>query len=134
VAAAATAASPIGAARRESCAEWALVAQGPHLDPACALPLCTARSGTLLELQTSVTSLASDAQRRLKEHSAALERSIAKGASGAASRELAETQAALDRIDHGTYGRCESCGGAIGRQRLLALPAARFCIDCGPSR
>ena len=40
------------------------------------------------------------------------------------------TAAALERIADGTFGRCETCGGAIGRQRLLALPAARFCIHC----
>ena len=45
-------------------------------------------------------------------------------------RELAEIDAAVERMDAGGYGRCESCGRAIGRQRLLALPEARLCLTC----
>lgn len=41
-----------------------------------------------------------------------------------------DCQAALGRIDKGTYGTCESCGQAIGTERLDALPAARLCITC----
>ena len=44
--------------------------------------------------------------------------------------DLAETTAALHRIDQGTYGRCERCDAALGRQRLMALPAARYCWTC----
>ena len=80
-----------------------------------------------------MTPLAEDARRRLEEHLAALRSSITsigKGAGEAAPRDVQETLAALERISNGTYGRCESCGGAIGRQRLLALPATRFCITC----
>jgi RNA polymerase-binding transcription factor DksA len=42
--------------------------------------------------------------------------------------ELADVERALRRLDEGTYGSCEACGGAIGDDRLEALPAARFCI------
>jgi RNA polymerase-binding protein DksA len=45
-------------------------------------------------------------------------------------RNLREVGAALERIDRGTYGRCERCGRAIGRERLEALPSARLCITC----
>src|SRR5262245_13049015 len=38
-----------------------------------------------------------------------------------------ETLAALDRIDRGTFGRCEACGRAIPAERLDALPYARHC-------
>ncbi len=79
-----------------------------------------------------MTPLASDAQRRLEERRAAIERALPEAPTSTAWRELAETEAALDRIEHGTYGRCESCDGAIGRQRLLALPAIRHCIACSP--
>jgi DnaK suppressor protein len=44
--------------------------------------------------------------------------------------ELREIEDALARIDAGTWGRCETCGGAIGRQRLMALPEARQCLSC----
>ncbi|MFN0062500.1 MAG: TraR/DksA family transcriptional regulator [Myxococcaceae bacterium] len=45
-------------------------------------------------------------------------------------RELAEIDAALSRLEGGTFGRCERCLGAIGRQRLRAMPEARYCITC----
>lgn len=37
---------------------------------------------------------------------------------------------ALDRIDAGTYGICEICGGEISEKRLLARPVTTMCIDC----
>ncbi|MBC2933289.1 TraR/DksA C4-type zinc finger protein [Nocardioides sp. zg-1228] len=43
---------------------------------------------------------------------------------------VAEVDAALERVDAGTYGVCESCGRPIGDARLEALPAARTCIRC----
>ena len=42
---------------------------------------------------------------------------------------LAEIDAALARIDEGTYGVCVRCGEPIGRERLEALPWATLCID-----
>jgi RNA polymerase-binding transcription factor DksA len=42
---------------------------------------------------------------------------------------LFEIDAALGRIDDGTYGTCEGCGRPIGAERLSALPWARLCID-----
>lgn len=47
---------------------------------------------------------------------------------------LAELDAALARVDAGTYGVCEGCGSAIGDARLEALPAARLCIRCASGR
>ncbi len=49
-------------------------------------------------------------------------------------RHLAEVDAALARVEGGTYGTCERCGAAIGAARLEALPAARTCIGCAPRR
>ncbi|WP_374458027.1 TraR/DksA family transcriptional regulator [Nocardioides sp.] len=43
---------------------------------------------------------------------------------------VAEVDAALARVDGGTYGVCEQCGRPIGQARLDALPATRTCIDC----
>jgi DnaK suppressor protein len=37
---------------------------------------------------------------------------------------------ALAKLEVGTYGICDACGGAIGADRLDALPAASRCIDC----
>lgn len=37
---------------------------------------------------------------------------------------------AIKRIDEGSYGKCENCGGPIPRQRLKAMPQAVNCIKC----
>lgn len=42
--------------------------------------------------------------------------------------ELADVDRALERLDRGTYGRCEACHEPIGDERLAALPAARLCL------
>jgi DnaK suppressor protein len=43
---------------------------------------------------------------------------------------LAETTAALERIERHTFGLCEECQMEIPKERLQALPYARHCIDC----
>ena len=37
---------------------------------------------------------------------------------------------AIQRIDDGTFGVCESCGGPISEKRLMARPVTTFCIEC----
>jgi DnaK suppressor protein len=37
---------------------------------------------------------------------------------------------ALQRIEDGTFGQCESCGDDIGVDRLYARPVTTLCIDC----
>lgn len=46
------------------------------------------------------------------------------------SRLLRETVAALERIEDGGYGTCESCEDEIGVKRMEAVPWARYCIHC----
>jgi RNA polymerase-binding protein DksA len=43
---------------------------------------------------------------------------------------LAAIDAALKRIDDGTYGTCITCGDQIRYERLEASPWASLCIDC----
>ncbi len=38
--------------------------------------------------------------------------------------------AALERLDKGTFGRCEACSQDIHKDRLKALPYARHCVAC----
>lgn len=45
-------------------------------------------------------------------------------------RMLDAIDAALRRVDAGTYGVCERCGGEIAAERLEAYPWAALCIDC----
>ncbi len=42
---------------------------------------------------------------------------------------LSEVDAALQRIEGGTYGLCETCGGEIEHDRLLADPLVRYCLE-----
>ena len=46
-----------------------------------------------------------------------------------AERLLSEIDAALGRIENGTYGTCEVCGRPIDEERLRALPWATLCIE-----
>lgn len=43
---------------------------------------------------------------------------------------LREVDEALDRIDEGSYGRCQGCEDWIAKERLKAVPHARHCIGC----
>lgn len=36
---------------------------------------------------------------------------------------------ALEKLDNGTYGKCEVCGNDISPARLEAMPATRYCIE-----
>lgn len=49
-------------------------------------------------------------------------------------RALRETDAALARIEEGTYGVCADCGGDIPVARLRAYPSARRCTPCQARR
>ncbi len=48
--------------------------------------------------------------------------------------QLAEIDRAVQRLDEGTYGRCEHCGRPIGSGRLAVRPAAATCIACASKR
>lgn len=49
----------------------------------------------------------------------------------AQSREhLAELDRALERLERGDYGRCETCGAPIPVERLEVRPAASTCVQC----
>ncbi|MGH2806702.1 MAG: TraR/DksA C4-type zinc finger protein [Actinomycetota bacterium] len=48
---------------------------------------------------------------------------------GSLEAQLIEIEAALARLDAGTYGKCEACGKPIGEERLEARPTARFCME-----
>jgi len=47
---------------------------------------------------------------------------------------LAELDGAINRLDEGGYGICESCGAPIGAERLAARPAAKTCVSCASGR
>ena len=43
---------------------------------------------------------------------------------------LEKIEAALERVEDGSYGECEECGAKIPKQRLLAVPYATMCVRC----
>lgn len=43
---------------------------------------------------------------------------------------LMQVEAALSRIESGTFGECMHCGQEIGQNRLNAVPWSRYCITC----
>jgi DnaK suppressor protein len=45
-------------------------------------------------------------------------------------RLLGAIDAALQRIEDGTYGKCVNCGAPIPEERLEAMPWATLCIEC----
>lgn len=47
---------------------------------------------------------------------------------------LKELQAALWRLDAGTYGVCLGCGQEINKKRLKALPETDLCCSCKAKR
>lgn len=44
--------------------------------------------------------------------------------------EIAEIDAAIARIDQGTFGDCDTCKKPIPKTRLRAIPYAKLCIEC----
>ena len=48
--------------------------------------------------------------------------------------QLTEVDAALERIDQGTFGHCKDCGRDISHKRPQAIPFTRRCIECAAKR
>jgi DnaK suppressor protein len=57
------------------------------------------------------------------------ERELDEGLEEDAERQLRQVDAALARIDDGSYGTCEVCGREIPEERLEAIPWTSLCID-----
>ena len=58
------------------------------------------------------------------------ERSEAEALVASLRETLEDVERAINKLEDGTYGRCENCGREINPIRLEAMPAARYCIDC----
>ena len=74
--------------------------------------------------------LASGAGDHLGDHgSEVFQRELDNGLEDNAEHLVSEIDAALARIENGTYGTCVVCGRPIGEERLEAVPWATLCID-----
>ena len=58
------------------------------------------------------------------------DRELALNLASSRQESLYDIEDAIRRVDEGTYGACESCGGAIELPRLKALPFAKKCMSC----
>jgi RNA polymerase-binding transcription factor DksA len=58
------------------------------------------------------------------------EQELAAGLLETQQQALSAINAALERIDAGTYGICEQCGKKIPAGRLKAVPYVTRCVDC----
>jgi RNA polymerase-binding transcription factor len=43
---------------------------------------------------------------------------------------LERVERALAKLDEGTYGTCDTCGGPIAPKRLEAMPDSTLCLEC----
>jgi DnaK suppressor protein len=60
-----------------------------------------------------------------------LERELAEKLLQLSREAIEDLEQALDRVENGSYGACESCGRPIPVERLEALPRTRLCVACG---
>ena len=67
---------------------------------------------------------------RLSRMDALQAQAMAKASGERRATQLREIDAALRRIEEGSYGECQRCEEAINPRRLDADPTARLCIDC----
>ena len=70
----------------------------------------------------------------LAETATSLPDPVAVSRAAALLRRMEEIDAALDRIDAGTYGTCVHCGTAIPPERLEFRPHAAGCVSCQQAR
>ena len=52
----------------------------------------------------------------------------------ALTRSVAQIDRALEKLDDGTYGVCDTCGTEIPEERLEAIPATSLCVQCSTGR
>ena len=109
------------------------------VDEILRMELARARDG-LKDLQAEYAALADPSAVALDdEHDSegstvGFERARVAGLLDRARRLITELEAAVRRVDDGSYGYCESCGSQIGAERLGALPSTRQCIECVTAR
>ena len=48
--------------------------------------------------------------------------------------QLDDVDAAVAKLDDGSYGTCQSCGNEIGAARMEARPVSLLCVDCKTRR
>jgi RNA polymerase-binding protein DksA len=88
-----------------------------------------------VELQKRISSIHEHARDPLEQDSAEQAAQLGNVAvvsalEAEAVQQIAEIEAALQRLEAGTYGVCVTCGEPVGEGRLKVRPAATQCRDC----
>jgi DnaK suppressor protein len=101
-----------------------------HLDRERTLAQIEALARAFEDIVESAELVATDDEHDPEGHTIAYERQMTAALLDRARARLAELEDAIARLEAGTYGTCEQCGGRIGPERLEARPATTTCIDC----
>jgi len=49
-------------------------------------------------------------------------------------KQLDDIEAAMERLDQGTYGRCQGCGTQFDASALERNPVVELCVNCAQTR
>lgn len=71
---------------------------------------------------------------RLSRMDAMQQQAMANATEARRATELREIGAALQRIESGDYGLCETCDEEIAEKRLQLYPTVRLCVSCAEKR
>ena len=82
------------------------------------------------DIVEGTSDVATDDEHDPEGHTVAWERQQLAALINEAQTTIADIDAAKQRLDHGQYGTCVTCGLSITEDRLLALPATPTCVDC----
>ena len=85
---------------------------------------------SLDDIIDGATAIATDDEHDPEGQTIAFERAQVGALAGQVRRTLVEVDAALGRLDSGSYGVCERCGAPIPEERLQVRPTARRCVPC----
>ncbi|HEY8524474.1 MAG TPA: TraR/DksA C4-type zinc finger protein [Acidimicrobiales bacterium] len=88
----------------------------------------------LADQQRQIAELQATADQLMGEtdNDSLLQRELAERGIAQAREVIADIEQSLARIDAGTYGICEGCGGRIPVERLEVIPHTRHCVSCPP--
>jgi len=91
------------------------------------------RLGALAEVRRDPAATVSFGKRIGDGTTEAVERINQTSAARSLASMLAEVERALEKLDEGSYGRCDRCGTAIAVERLRARPWSVMCVACSAS-
>jgi RNA polymerase-binding transcription factor DksA len=101
-----------------------------RLDRAATLSRREQSSRDLDDMFAAAADVATDDEHDPEGATIAYERSRTQALIEQADAHLREIAFAVERLDAGSYGKCERCGDWIGWDRLQARPVVRTCIAC----